>query len=86
MNPTAPLPPDALDAIRRGNKIEAIRIVRQRESIGLAEAKTRVESYVANDPLLREQMGGTVGAGARGCLLLVVILLAIAAIAYLYLT
>ena len=37
------LPPDVLDAIRAGNKIEAIRLYRAATGIGLAEAKDAVE-------------------------------------------
>ena len=37
------LPAEALDALRGGNKIEAIRIVRESTGIGLAEAKSIVE-------------------------------------------
>ena len=33
------LPPQAVDALRRGNKIEAIKLLRQASGLGLAEAK-----------------------------------------------
>ena len=36
-------PPAAADALRRGNKIEAIRLVREHHGIGLKEAKDLVE-------------------------------------------
>ena len=39
------LPPAALDALRRGNKIEAIRLVREHHGIGLKEAKDLVEQH-----------------------------------------
>lgn len=38
-------PPAAADALRRGNKIEAIRIVREHHGIGLKEAKDLVEQH-----------------------------------------
>ena len=43
--PAAPggFPPAAADALRRGNKIEAIRLVREHQGIGLKEAKDLVE-------------------------------------------
>lgn len=43
-----PLPPDAraaiLDLIRRGNKIEAIKVMREKTGFGLKEAKDAVEA------------------------------------------
>ena len=46
------LPPDLkqpfYDAIRRGNKIEAIKIYRQASAIGLREAKDVVENTARN--------------------------------------
>jgi len=41
--PPGALPPAATDALRRGNKIEAIRLVREHHGIGLKEAKDLVE-------------------------------------------
>ncbi len=38
-------PPAAADALRRGNKIEAIRIVREHHGVGLKEAKDLVEQH-----------------------------------------
>jgi ribosomal protein L7/L12 len=38
-------PPAAADALRRGNKIEAIRLVREHHGIGLKEAKDLVEQH-----------------------------------------
>lgn len=42
--PEHPLPQAAVDALRRGNKIEAIKIVRAELRIGLKEAKDLVEA------------------------------------------
>ncbi|MGZ5038849.1 MAG: ribosomal protein L7/L12 [Usitatibacter sp.] len=42
---SGPLPPDVVDALRRGNKIEAIKLLRQATGLGLAEAKARVDIY-----------------------------------------
>lgn len=38
------LPGEAMDALRRGNKIEAIKLVREALGIGLKDAKELVES------------------------------------------
>lgn len=52
MNPHDPshLPPEAAEALRAGNKIEAIRIVREKNGLGLKEAKEIVERIGATDP------------------------------------
>jgi hypothetical protein len=70
-----PLPPDALAALQQGRTIEAIKIVRAAEGLGLKEAKDRVDRCVAGDPALRERQGT---GGSRGCVLFLagVILLA----------
>jgi hypothetical protein len=43
--PPASLPADVLDALRRGNKIEAIKRMRDQTGLGLKEAKDAVEAY-----------------------------------------
>lgn len=40
------LPPDVQDALDAGNKIAAIKALRQATGIGLLEAKQEVESYM----------------------------------------
>jgi hypothetical protein len=39
------LPPQVLEALKRGNKIEAIKLLRAVMSVGLAEAKSVVEAH-----------------------------------------
>lgn len=58
------LPPAAIDAIRRGNKIEAIKIVREVRLLGLKEAKDQVDAYVNAHPELSSKSRGTAEAGA----------------------
>ena len=41
----APLPPDVLEALQRGNKIEAIRRLRVQTGLGLKESKDAVDAY-----------------------------------------
>lgn len=48
--PDDPLPKHVLDAIRGGNKIEAIKRLRQAAGLGLAEAKERIEAHERGDP------------------------------------
>ena len=42
--PASPLPPDVHAALQRGNKIEAIRLLREHTGLGLKEAKDAVEA------------------------------------------
>ena len=39
------LPPEAVAALRSGNKIEAIKLIREKSGIGLAEAKAVVDAF-----------------------------------------
>jgi len=39
------LPPQVIEALKRGNKIEAIKLLREAMSLGLAEAKSVVDAH-----------------------------------------
>ena len=73
MDPSAasnqPLPPAAIAALQLGRQIEAIKIVREVQGLGLKEAKERVDRYVAKDPVLREQFAASQSTSKNGCLL-----------------
>jgi ribosomal protein L7/L12 len=47
------IPPEAIAALHRGNKIEAIKLVREAQGIGLKEAKDRVEEFLRTDPAVQ---------------------------------
>jgi len=49
------LPPEAIDALQRGNKIEAIKIAREAQKLDLKDAKDKVDDYVKNDPVLKQK-------------------------------
>ena len=49
------LPAAAIEALTKGRKIEAIKIVRQETSLGLKQAKDAVDAYVAARPDLSSQ-------------------------------
>ncbi len=51
-----PLPLEAVTLLQEGRVIEAIKSVRQAETLGLKEAKQRVDAYLASEPLLRAQI------------------------------
>jgi ribosomal protein L7/L12 len=50
------LPPQAVAALALGNKIEAIKIVREARNVGLKDAKDTVEAYVRREPALQQKL------------------------------
>ena len=50
------LPKAAVEALRKGNLIEAIKVVRRDRNIGMKEAKAHVEEYIASHPALKKKM------------------------------
>jgi ribosomal protein L7/L12 len=76
------LPSAAVAALRQGNKIEAIKIVRQERGIGLKEAKDAVDLYLQADPLLQSKFAAAQAGSKRSCLLWLTILVALALIGY----
>lgn len=50
------LPKAAIETLRHGNLIEAIKIVRQERNIGFKEAKEMVEIHIASQPALKKKM------------------------------
>ena len=50
-NTAVGLPPLAVRALMKGQKIEAIKIVRDERDIDLIEAKEVVEEYIRSDPI-----------------------------------
>jgi ribosomal protein L7/L12 len=69
-------------ALRRGNKIEAITLLREDLQIGLKEAKEEIEQYLESQPALRRQMEEKQAAAARALKLWAIVLLGIAILAY----
>lgn len=63
-----PLPPEAIEALERGEMIQAIKIVRETYGLGLRESKDLVDRHVESDPALREKMKSRQISGF-GCLL-----------------
>jgi len=57
--PTGPveIPPEAVPALMRGEMIEAIRIVRTKQRIGLKDAKEAVDAYLLTQPALARSVG-----------------------------
>jgi hypothetical protein len=50
------LPLEAATLLSEGRVIEAIKVVRKAEGLGLRDAKQRVDAHIAQDPILRVQI------------------------------
>ncbi len=77
------LSPEAIDALQRGNKIEAIKIVREAERLDLKDAKDRVDAYVKNDPVLQQKFASA-QAETTSTLIRWLILIAVAILGYFF--
>ena len=51
-----PLPPEPATLLTEGRMIEAIKVLRNSNGIGLKEAKDWVDWHIAQDPMLRVQL------------------------------
>ena len=71
-----------VEALRKGNKVEAIKLLRLERNLGLKEAKDLVDAYVRRDPLLQRSLEQAQAEAKRGCLLWLVGLLAAGAAGY----
>jgi Ribosomal protein L7/L12 C-terminal domain len=78
------LPPAATAALAGGNKIEAIKIVREEWGLGLKEAKDAVEGFVKTRPDIAASMQEA-ATQSRSSLVWWLLALVIAGIAYYYL-
>ena len=68
------LPPEAVAALNEGRRIDAIRIVRERQGIDLEEARELVDGYVAVHPEIGAQLEQQRALGTRNWLAWVVFL------------
>jgi len=75
--PTGPLPPDVLAALQRGNKIEAIKLMRQLTGLGLKEAKDAVEASPEHAQLGQGSPGEVGRSGSMGWVLLALVIAAL---------
>ena len=79
---TEQLPAAAIAALHQGNKIEAIKIVRQERGIGLKEAKDAVDLYVQGDALLQSKFAEAQTGSKRSFLIWTAALVLLALIGY----
>lgn len=73
----------AISALQRGNKIEAIKLVRQEQGLGLKEAKDVVEAYLEKQPALQASLAAAQSGSGRRALLWLALLLGIGVLVYL---
>jgi hypothetical protein len=74
------VPPAAVEHLRKGRKIEAIKAVRQATGLGLKEAKDAVEAFIDRSPGLRREYEAA-AASAQGALWLVLAIVAVVGLA-----
>ena len=82
-DPHPPLPPEALAALGRGDKIGAIKIVRAAHGIGLKEAKDAVEAHARDHPVAASQASPGLVRETSGKPWWIVVLIAAAVAVYL---
>jgi ribosomal protein L7/L12 len=75
----------AISALYQGNKIEAIKIIREERGLGLKEAKDAVEDYVRGHPALQSSLAGAQAQVKRSVLLWVATLIIGALLVYQFL-
>lgn len=68
------MPHEVIEALERGRKIEAIKLLREGQGLGLKEAKEAVECYLREHPHLHKSSGGRGGHGATFWLVLILLL------------
>ena len=78
MSKQAELPTDVIAAIQANRKIEAIRLLREAQGIGLREAKEAVEAYIKANPHLESNKRS----GFRSPMSPLILFVLIAAMAY----
>lgn len=85
-NTVLPLSTAAASALQRGNKIEAIKIVREERNIGLKEAKDAVDEYLRGQPALQRARNTAQAESTRKALLWLAALIGLAMLGYYFLT
>lgn len=77
------LPSPVVSALSKGEKIEAINLLREARGIGLKEAKDIVEEYVESHPELSRQLAAAQGEMLKSFLRVLIAVAALSAAAYL---
>jgi hypothetical protein len=72
-----PIPLEAVTLLNEGQMVQAIKVVRQAEGLGLKAAKDRVDAYLSREPLLRAQLEMQMRAAGRKVFFWVLLFLAV---------
>ena len=75
----------AISALHQGDKIEAIKIVREERNIGLKEAKDAVDAFVRSQPSLQSSFAAAQSGAKRTALLWLAGIVVVAVLAYFFL-
>jgi hypothetical protein len=81
--PAGALSSNVIEALRRGHKIEAIKLVREQTGMGLKEAKDAVDAYERTHPKTPAASPGEVTSSGNGVWWVAALLVAVAAAYYL---
>jgi hypothetical protein len=76
----------AISALQHGNKIEAIKLVREEQGLGLKEAKDEVEEYLRTQPSLQATLATAQTHANRSILLWLLVLIGGGFLLYVLLT
>jgi len=79
------LPAEAIAALERGSKIDAIKCVRMSSGVGLKEAKEMVEEFIERSPDVKMRMDAVNAESAAGVLRWLIPIAAMAVAVYFYL-
>jgi ribosomal protein L7/L12 len=75
-------PAETITALWQGNKIEAIKILRQAHHLDLKDAKDKVDQYVRNEPALQQKLATAQNENLRGLVRWLLLAIALALIVY----
>lgn len=76
----------AISALQRGNKIEAIKLIREERGLGLKEAKDEVEDYLRTQPALQATFATAQTQASRSALMWLLVLIGGGILLYIFLT
>lgn len=75
MNPNPVIPNEALQALRSGQLIDAIKITREKTGLGLKESKDLVDQYLKEHPQEQEQIQEQLAQRSRGGIKIIVLMM-----------
>lgn len=80
MNPNPVIPNEALEALRSGQLIDAIKITREKTGLGLKESKDLVDQYLKEHPQEQAQIQEQLAQRSRGGIKIIVLMMFIVTI------